>query len=460
MPASFPVWQIAFSVFAMAITAFSHYLMSTTIANKPWNTATMVIHALSVAADTLIVKTSIVFLKVNTGFVLVLLMSMGHAYFLYRARRLQWLTLTGKLVLATIGMELICSVIAVLINLLTGISTRVMQFYSLEDLLNPMTFTWSTSLTCIACCVITLLLSGWRRLRAQREAHAFNPRLRILGMYIQLGAMILISILMIFFTGLSLKAVSMYAYFDRQFALYPILLIFAALFILISISYFLQDIRYLQQLRRNETLEHQIAMSGSLLTSLRMFRHNMINMLYGFEGAILSGDNQVIRDYYRELTDRCALVNNENIVALQRLCSPTVSSLLLRFLERAQEENLPVNLYVQDGMRFARALPDAELCEILGVLLDNALEAAVHAKVRHVSIEMRSVGGDSEVIIKNTYAGHVTEAQLTRDCGSGKPGHSGCGLAGCRRLLARRKKAFLNMQVSMQYVCAQLLILS
>lgn len=455
-----PLWQIAFSIFALFGTAFSHYLMSTYIAKKPWDTATMVIHTLSVTAEILAIKIANALIKVNTGAVLVLFMAMGHAFFLYHARSREWLALTGKLMLSNIGMEFICAFLVVFINLTTGVSSRSMQFLTLEDLTNPLILAWNSSLTCICCCLITLWVLAWRGFIARLSSHSLNTRLRSLGIYIRLISMLLTGGLMIGFASISVKLIAESLYFDHVYPLYLFPLTFTMLFLSVCMSYFFQDIRYLKQLRRSETLEHQIAISSSLLTSLRTFRHNMINMLYGFEGAILSGDTQVIRDYYRELTERCALVNNENVVALERIGHHAVSSLLLRFLERAQEESLPVNLYVQSGLRIPRTLPDTELCEVLGVLLDNALEAAVHAQVRHVSVEMRNVDGSTEIIVKNTYTGAVSEAQLTRASLSTKPGHSGHGLDSCRALLERRKKAFLNMQVGVQYVCAQLLILS
>ena len=241
------------------------------------------------------------------------------------------------------------------------------------------------------------------------------------------------------------------------YPMYILLLLSVSLFLLVSLSYFLQDVRYLQQLSRNETLEREQAISRSLLTSLRTFRHNTINMLYGFEGAILSGDAEGIRNYYREMTERCALVNNENIVALERIPNPAFSALLLRAVERARQENLPINLYVQSDIRFSRAMPDSDLCEIAGVLLDNAVEAAMQAEVRHVSVVLRNVDNAMELMIKNTYAGHVTEALLLSGA-STKPGHSDHGLKSCQELLARRKKAFMNLQVSGQYVSAQLLV--
>ena len=63
-----------------------------------------------------------------------------------------------------------------------------------------------------------------------------------------------------------------------------------------------------------------------------------------------------------------------------------------------------------------------------------------------------------EVIVKNTYAREITEARLMSGGGSAKPGHSGHGLQSVREILARSRRAYLNMQVTGQYVLAQIVM--
>ena len=158
------------------------------------------------------------------------------------------------------------------------------------------------------------------------------------------------------------------------------------------------------------------------------------------------------------MREKCALVNNENIAALERITDPSVSAVLLRGVDKARQLNLPINLYVQPEVRIGHTLSDGELCQVLGVLQDNAIEAANGAEERHVSIEMRNVDGGLEVIVKNTYAGEVSPQLLTRGGTSTKDGHDGQGLASCYHILGRHKGAFLNFWVTGQYVQAQLLL--
>ena len=70
---------------------------------------------------------------------------------------------------------------------------------------------------------------------------------------------------------------------------------------------------------------------------------------------------------------------------------------------------------------------------MLGVLLDNAVEAALAAQVRYVSVEMRNVNDACEVIVKNTYAGEITEARLMSGGRSVKPGTAVTACKACGR---------------------------
>jgi two-component system sensor histidine kinase AgrC len=239
---------------------------------------------------------------------------------------------------------------------------------------------------------------------------------------------------------------------------YIVMVLSVALLIAVALSYMAQDISYLIQSQRLNTLEQQQDISRALLENLRFFRHNIINMLYGLEGTLLSGDREKLDAYFAEIHEKCALVNNENITALEKVTNPAVSALLMHATDRAHQLNLPLNLYVQENVFFPRVLGDADLCQIVGVLLDNALEAANEASERYVMLELRNVENALELIVSNTYTGTVTIEQLSRGGASTKEGHPGHGLASCYHILSRKRNVHLNFWVTGQYVRAQLLL--
>ena len=223
-------------------------------------------------------------------------------------------------------------------------------------------------------------------------------------------------------------------------------------------SYIIQDVQYLRQRRLNSLYEYQRNAYEAVLGNQRRFRHNILNMLYGFEGTILSDDTGEIRRYYEQLIEKCALVNNDNVLALRRVTQPALNGLLLRVLDRARERSIPLQLHVEEGLNPCRRINAIDLCQIVGVLADNALEAAEKAEIRYVGISLSALaGGGMELLVRNTYAGEVHIEQLRRE-DSAPNGERGHGLPSCHAILRKNKNVFLNFHVSGQYVEAQLLL--
>ena len=452
------VMKLLLAFLGLISVGFSHYIMGTTIANRPWDKRRMFWHTGIMAGQLVLAKILNGLLGGGAGAMLSLLTMILLVFFLYDVRGKAGFVLSLKLLLSMLMMELLCSVLMYGIAAVLSVSPEEMAFMELADLLELKTLLWSTGLTNITSLVIAGIVYAFRNRAASAKGTAGKRVHSPTGLYARMISMLVIGIAVVSLMTTLMKRVMESGLFVELYGIYIALLVLIVLFLLIGLSYFMQDIRYLQQLRRNETLEQQQAMNASLLSNLRFFRHNTVNMLYGFEGAILSGDTGTIKSYYREMTEKCALVNNENIVALGRIANPAVSALLLRAVERARQENLPIQLYVQNGLRIGKGMSDSDLCEVMGVLLDNAIEAALQADVKLVTVEMRNIDDAMELIVKNTYAGMVTEAQLLSSTSSTKAGHTGQGLQSVKSILKQNAKAFLNLQVGGQYVSMQLLV--
>ena len=223
-------------------------------------------------------------------------------------------------------------------------------------------------------------------------------------------------------------------------------------------SYIIQDVQYLRQRRLNSLYEYQRNAYEAVLGNQRRFRHNILNMLYGFEGTILSDDTGEIRRYYEQLIEKCALVNNDNVLALRRVTQPALNGLLLRVLDHARERSIPLQLHAEEGLNPCRRINAVDLCQIVGVLADNALEAAEKAEIRYVGISLSALaGGGMELLVRNTYVGEVHIEQLRRE-DSAPNGERGHGLPSCYAILRKNKNVFLNFHVSGQYVEVQLLL--
>lgn len=119
------------------------------------------------------------------------------------------------------------------------------------------------------------------------------------------------------------------------------LLTIIMLLILVCLSYLIQDFRYLKMRKNNDTLERQKRITDTLISNTRQFRHNILNMIYGFEGALLNDQPEASRAYYQHLVSKCALINHENIAALHQLDHPLLEKTLLEKIQCANDRDIP-----------------------------------------------------------------------------------------------------------------------
>lgn len=216
--------------------------------------------------------------------------------------------------------------------------------------------------------------------------------------------------------------------------------------------YMIQDFRTLRLSRQNQTLNQQRRMCDILLQDTRTFRHNIANMLYGFEGAVLSGNISEMQAYYHQMASKCARINNENAVALRHIPDPAVSALLLSKIQLAGALELPIYLNVEPVPRW-KVLRSSDMCQVMGALLDNAIEAAMQSKTPHVAIDIGQVNGAVEIVIRNTYDEAQVDLSFLVSAGqSTKHGHEGLGLQSVRGVLARHDHAIMNQLQRGRYI--------
>jgi len=225
--------------------------------------------------------------------------------------------------------------------------------------------------------------------------------------------------------------------------------------LLLGASYIVQDVRYAQQKMRNLTLEQQQETQNILLQETRMFRHNIANMLYGLQGMILTRDYDSIERYYQKITEKCAVINNENVVALRRIPSLALNALLVQKLQAANSQSLPFYVFTDEALNWHNA-KDETICEILGVLMDNAIEAAQEAQARYISLEAHNVPHGVELVVRNTWKQDTRDFLYHADYASTKPGHEGLGLRSVRRAVAKDRHMIFNLYPAGRYIEANL----
>ena len=90
-----------------------------------------------------------------------------------------------------------------------------------------------------------------------------------------------------------------------------------------------------------------------------------------------------------------------------------------------------------------------DLCKILGILLDNALEAAYESSKKYVELSI-SKGSQNAIVIEiiNSHAGELNKDKIFENGYTTKPGHSGFGLWEVKKIIERNKNCSLKTSVT------------
>lgn len=159
-----------------------------------------------------------------------------------------------------------------------------------------------------------------------------------------------------------------------------------------------------QQQRKNDAqkreLEYQRLYNGSMkamLDEISRFRHNYNNLLASLKGYAEADDVQQLKEYITKICVSNNIAFSLNHDMLSRIKDGAVAGLIAAKIIKAEDCNVNFKLLASDSIESFH-LNILELTEVLGILLDNAVEAAAASKDRYVKVEV--TGSDDGVVIR------------------------------------------------------------
>lgn len=138
--------------------------------------------------------------------------------------------------------------------------------------------------------------------------------------------------------------------------------------------------------------------------NIRAFRHDFNNIVQAIGGYISSEDTDGFKTYYNQLLSDCKRVNNLTILSPTVINNPAIYSLLTSKYHTAEEKGITVSMEIFLDLN-AINMKIYEFTRALGILLDNAIEAANKCNDKKINIIMRKSNNPEMqlVIVENTY---------------------------------------------------------
>ena len=179
--------------------------------------------------------------------------------------------------------------------------------------------------------------------------------------------------------------------------------------------------------------------------SVRGFKHDFDNIVTTIGGYINTNDMEGLKKYYVQLEEDCEKVNNLYILNPTSINNPGIYNLLTSKYHDATEKGIDVKIY------FLLDLNDLhmkiyEFARILGILLDNAIEAAEQSKEKIINISFRKDDKNNRniILIENSYKNKDVDIDTIFNKGfTEKENHSGIGLWEVRKIISKNNNVNL-----------------
>ena len=192
--------------------------------------------------------------------------------------------------------------------------------------------------------------------------------------------------------------------------------------------------------------------------NVRGFKHDFDNIVTTIGGYIRTNDMEGLKQYYLQLEDDCQRVNNLYILNPSVVNNDGIYNLIMKKYHEAEEKDIKVNItFLLDLSTLNMKI--YEFARILGILLDNAIEASSECEEKIINLTFRNDSKNSRqlIIVENTYNNKDVDTSKIFEKGiSGKENHTGLGLWEVNKLLNKNKNITLFTTKNEQFFTQQL----
>lgn len=192
---------------------------------------------------------------------------------------------------------------------------------------------------------------------------------------------------------------------------------------------------------------------------MRQFRHDFKNLLLAIDTSAPQAGKQA--QYLAALHDYSDQALAQNVLRfsyLTQLQVPTLKTLIVTKLTLAQQQGIDIHFECLNPFT-QLASDEITVIRILGILLDNAIEASVQSTTKQLKLLLIDSDTDQELIIENSYAGQLPSiAQMRTQGFSTKGNNRGFGLANVETLLDQHPELALTNYVASDLYGASLVL--
>ena len=178
--------------------------------------------------------------------------------------------------------------------------------------------------------------------------------------------------------------------------------------IIVLESYCIKDISNINKIEESnikiEALKDHVKNLNIMYDDIRSFKHDFSNIVQALGGYIVTENIEGLKEMYARLLVEIKQVNNMELLNPEIINNPAIYNILNSKYCKADSYNINMNIEVLIDLNGLN-INTLDLCRILGILLDNAIEAAKECDKKEISVRfIKDFKVDRNlIIVENTY---------------------------------------------------------
>lgn len=201
-------------------------------------------------------------------------------------------------------------------------------------------------------------------------------------------------------------------------------------FLVLSIYSFSRIVKLAITKRNLQNAEDYNKSLQQLYDKVKGFKHDFESMVFSLGGYLDNNDLAGAKSYFEDMKKDCKFTSNLSVLNPSIINNPGIYSLLNNLYTKAIKQDIDIS--IKSFLDLSDLKVNAyEFSRILGILIDNAIEASATCdeKIVRVIFRREPSHNKSIVIIENTYSNKdVDLTEIFKKGFSGKSEHSGIGL--------------------------------
>ena len=211
--------------------------------------------------------------------------------------------------------------------------------------------------------------------------------------------------------------------------------------ITILFSFIKQNIKNERLTKEYDNLIDFVKEYEMIIENQRIDRHENKNTLVNIKSKLIdkSKRNDII-EYIDSILKEKTTFSKEKYAKLGYLPSNGLKGLFYYKIDRAENMGIKVSISIPKDVSKSllydlKGNDYKELCKIIGVYLDNAIEASIISDDKNIGIEIYNRQDYVSVIISNSYCGEIDEVSINKTGYSTKGSGRGYGLSLVNRII-------------------------